>query len=350
MTYARLSDGPEEAIRAALGGDSAGLVVTTSGSTGAPREVLLGTDALRASAEATHARLSGPGRWLLALPPDRIAGAQVLLRSLIAETTPVVLPPGPFDAPSFATGASALVATTDPGVPLYTSLVPTQLHRLLATPEGLAALEPFSAVLVGGAPLGPADSRPTTIVETYGATETAGGCVYDGIPLEGVRVEVDDTGRISIGGAVVADGYADGDNASFGSRDGVRWFRSSDVGAWEAGSLRVMGRADDVIISGGYKVHPAVVERAILGLPGVDQAVVIGLPDSEWGTRVVALVVTAVGSASQTTRSIREALSGALPRFALPREVRSIRELPLLESGKIDRAAARAGALERETE
>jgi O-succinylbenzoic acid--CoA ligase len=173
--------------------------------------------------------------------------------------------------------------------------------------------------------------------------------VYDGIPLEDVRVKVDGTGRISIGGTVVADGYADGDDADFGSRDGVRWFRSSDVGAWKAGSLRVMGRADDVIISGGYKVHPAVVERAVLTLPGVDQAVVIGLPDPEWGTRVVALVVIAVGATPPTTRSLREALSGALPRFALPREVRSVRELPLLEGGKIDRAAARAGALERET-
>jgi O-succinylbenzoic acid--CoA ligase len=268
----------------------------------------------------------------------------VLIRSLLAGTTPVVLPPGPFDAPTFAAGVATLVATTDPGVALYTSLVPTQLHRLLATPIGLNALEAFAAVLVGGAPMGVFDTRPSSIVETYGATETAGGCVYNGIPLKGVLVEIDDTGRIRLGGTVIADGYADGDDACFSMRDDTRWFQTSDLGAWEGGSLRVLGRADDVIITGGYKVHPAVVEREILALPHIDQAVVIGLPDPEWGTRLVALVVVKAGAPVSTTPGIREALASELPPFALPREVRVVDSLPLLESGKIDREAARAGA------
>jgi len=344
VRYARLGDEPDAAIRAALRGGSAGLIVTTSGSTGTPREILIGTGSLLASAEASHARLSGPGRWLLALPPDRIAGVQVLIRSFIAGTTPVVLPSGRFDTPAFSTGTTTLVATTDPGVPLYTSLVPTQLHRLLATPTGIDALEAFTAVLIGGAPIGTPDARPTSIVETYGATETAGGCVYDGTALNGVGVEIDDTGRICLGGAVVADGYADGENGDFFVRDGIRWFRTSDLGVSENGSLSVLGRADDVINSGGYKVHPTVVERAMMRLPGVDQVAVVGVPDPEWGERIVALLVSAAGAPMPTTSEVREALAPDLPRFALPQEVRAIDRLPLLESGKIDRESARRNA------
>ncbi|MBN2177326.1 MAG: AMP-binding protein [Demequinaceae bacterium] len=347
MTYARLADGPESAVAEALHGDAAGLLVATSGSSGTPREVLLGTESLRASAEATHARLSGPGRWLLALPENRIAGAQVLVRSFLAETTPVRLVSGPFDPAAFASGVAALTATTDPGVPLYTSLVPTQLHRILASESCREDLDRFNAVLVGGAPLGlPREALPPSVIETYGATETAGGCVYDGIPLDGVQVEVDDSGRVTIGGMVIADGYADdadsdtdiGTGPGLFLRDDVRWYRTPDAGVWAGGSLAVVGRLDDVIVSGGFKVHPTTVETALLTLPGIEQAVVVGVPDSEWGERVVALVV---GSAVPTIERVRGDLLKTLPRFALPREIRPVGALPLLESGKIDRKAAR---------
>lgn len=344
MRHAYLRDDPDAAIRAALNGNSTGLIISTSGSTRFPHDVLLDTDCLRASAEACHARLSGPGRWLLALPPDRIAGAQVLIRSFIAGTTPVVLPPGRFDALAFAAGTAALVETTNPTLPLYTSLVPTQLHRLLATPAGTGALAAFAAVLVGGSPLGSLRVNASPIVETYGATETAGGCVYNGIPLKGVEVEIDAAGRICVGGAVVADGYADGEDEDFFVRDGVRWFRTSDLGTWKDGSLQVLGRADDVINSGGYKIHPALVERAMLSLPGVVQVVVVGVPDPEWVERIVALVVYAEGTPIPVTEEIRKILSADLPHFALPQEVRAVDRLPLLESGKIDRESARKGA------
>lgn len=298
----------------------------------------MGGAALRASAEASHARIGGPGRWLLALSTDRIAGAQVLARSSLSGLSPVVVPDGPFDADTFATEARRLASTTDPGVPLYVSLVPTQLHRLVASDVGRAALEPFAAVLVGGSSL-TAINRPRNVVETYGATESAGGCVYDGAPLDGVAVTIDADGRVEIGGPTLADGYADGDNSDFHERSGMRWFRTSDVGMWDGRRLEVSGRADDVIVTGAFKVHPSTVERAMAGLPGVHEVVVVGIPDDEWGTRVVALVVPTPGASAPSTEDTRAALA-ELPRFARPREVRQIGTIPLLASGKIDRMAA----------
>lgn len=340
MTYESLADGPETAIGRALRGDASGLRIATSGSSGTPRDVLLGTAALRASAEATHQRLSGPGRWLLALPTDRIAGTQVLVRSHLAGTTPVSLPPGSFEPDVFVSAAATLRETTDPGVPLYSSLVPTQLRRLLASSEARGCLEAFSAVLVGGAPLGGlVRNAPCAIVETYGATETAGGCVYDGKALDGVRAEVDDSGRIHIGGDVVADGYADGEDSDVYRRDDTRWYRTPDMGGLRKGKLAVFGRMDDVIISGGYKVHPEVVEAALISLPVIEQAAVVGVPDPEWGERVVALVVS-TEAAVPTAAQVRRSLSPLLPSFARPRELRSVSSLPLLKSGKIDRRAA----------
>lgn len=337
--YARLGHDPDAAVASVLSGDAGGLEVPTSGSSGQPRLVRIATSALLASAEAAHRRLSGPGRWLLALPADHIAGAQVLLRSALAETVPVRCAPGSFTPETFLAAAAALTDTTDAGTPLYASLVPTQLHRLLASPRAVDALEGFSAVLVGGAPLGIARRvLPSAIVETYGATETSGGCVYDRTPLNGVVVEVDGDGRIVVGGGVIADGYADGDDGAFQAKDGIRWYRTPDLGTFEGGTLTILGRADDVILTGGHKVNPADVEPALQALPNVDQAAVIGIPDPEWGSRVVAVIVPSQGT-PPTAAEVRVALAGSLPAYALPREIRVARSLPLLPSGKIDRAA-----------
>ncbi|UVS82271.1 o-succinylbenzoate--CoA ligase [Actinokineospora sp. UTMC 2448] len=314
-----------ERLRAVL--ESSGVwTVRTSGSTGTPKTVLLSASCLLASAHATHARLGGPGAWLLALPTDHIAGLQVQVRSLVAGTVPSVLT-GPFRGPSFVAAASAVPADG----PRYTSLVPTQLTRVLSWGgSALAALRSFDAVLVGGAALASpvldaAREAGVRVVTTYGMTETAGGCVYDGVPLDGVSVELVD-GVIRIGGPTVAIGYAD--SPPF---DG--WFTTSDLGEFVGGRLRVLGRADDVINTGGEKVAPASVEAVLLAQPGVREVCVVGVPDPEWGQRVAAAVV---GDLTETALSaVRTALGAA----AVPRRVAVVDALPEKDSGKVDRAA-----------
>lgn len=315
--------------------DDVAAVVTTTGSTGAPKGVLLPASALIASAEATRARLGPPGRWLLALPSHHVAGLQVLLRSARAGLPAVAMDlRAGFRPDAFA----ALV----PGV-AYTSLVPTQLVRLLdAGGAVLDALRGLTAVLLGGAAadaalLARAEQAGVPVVTTYGMSETCGGCVYDGRPLDGVTVTLDSDGRIRLGGSTVAAGYrgavSDGDRAAFGS-DG---FRTNDLGAWTAdGRLEVLGRADDVIVTGGENVAPAAVERALLAQAGVREACVVGVPDAEWGARVVAAVV----GDGLDGEALRRAVTPDLGRAA-PRAVTVVEGLPLRGIGKPDRAAVR---------
>lgn len=330
---------------AAVPGDVA-LVVTTSGSTGEPRAVLLDAAALRASAGATHDRLGGPGRWLLTLPLHHVAGAQVLVRSLLAGTTPVVVPAGGgFDPVAVA---SALAALPPAERPRYGSVVPTQLHRIVAcSPRDRRPWTDLDAILVGGAATAPALlSRALDaglrVVTTYGATETAGGCVYDGVPLAGVRVGTDDDGVVHLAGPTLARGYLgrpDLDAAVFVTREGRRWFRTGDLGEVTDGVLRVHGRADDVVVTGGVKVAPAAVEAVLAELPGVAQVCVVGVPDDEWGQRVVAVVVPAAGRPGPGLEEVRGVVRRTLGAAAAPRGVVLVQALPERGPGKVDRAA-----------
>ena len=321
--------------------DDVALVVPTSGSTGEPKGVLLPAAALRASAGATHERLGGPGRWLLALPPTHIAGLQVLVRSILADTEPVALPARAFHPAQLIAATAALGEGRR-----YTSLVPTQLRRVLDHGgEPLAALATYDAVLVGGAAAPPtlvAQSRDAgvRIVTTYGMSETSGGCVYDGVPLAGVGVDVQD-GIVRLSGPVLAAGYRlrpDLTRAAFA--DG--WFTTSDVGQLDGGRLSILGRADDMIVTGGEKVAPAAVEAALARHPSVAEVVVVGVPDPEWGQRVVA-VVRLNGKRVLALDEAREHVASVLPRPAAPRELRFVGVMPLLPSGKPDRAALVAG-------
>jgi O-succinylbenzoic acid--CoA ligase len=256
------------------------LVIETSGSTDAPKRVMLGTDALLASAAATSVALGGPGQWLLALPAHYIAGVQVLVRSIAAGTAPVVMPPGHFDPILFADTAALLTE------PLrYTSLVPVQLARLVDAAEldrrVLEALRRFTAILVGGQAVPPvlvdrAQGLGVHVVRTYGSSETAGGCVYDGVPIGNTRARItmiDGSAQLELSGSVLAEGYlGDPDRTAdrFISEHGVRWYRTGDLGEVnaETGRVTVLGRADNVIISGGEKVSLDAVERTVRSLPG----------------------------------------------------------------------------------
>ena len=333
--------------------DGIALVVETSGSTDAPKRVLLSADALRASAAATHDALDGPGHWLLALPAHYIAGAQVLVRSIVARTTPVVLDSEHFDPAAF-TAASARL---DPIAPRYTSLVPAQLARLVEAARGDAAiaeaLREFDRILLGGQAAHPelvvaADTLGLRVTRTYGSSETAGGCVYDGRPLDGVGVRLAD-GLVELSGPMLADGYL-GDPertaAAFTTDpDGTRWYHTSDLGDLaHDGVLRIRGRADDVIVSGGVKVALGEVERAIRGVPGFAEAVAVRVPDPQWGERVAVVALrTDAAAASGALMTLAAATDAArLPPAARPARLILAERMPLLASGKPDRRALEA--------
>lgn len=321
--------------------DDVAVVVPTSGSTGEPKGTMLTAAALRHSARATHERLGGPGQWLLALPVTHIAGLTVLVRSLEARTRPEVLDLyGGFDVAAFGAATTRL----QPGVRHYTALVPTQLRRLL---DAEADLSTYDAVLVGGAALpdelhARARDRDVRVVTTYGMSETCGGCVYDGEPLAGVDVSVGDDGLVRIGGPVVFAGYRlRPDLTAEALVDGRHV--TNDLGAWSPeGRLEVLGRSDDVIVSGGVNVPAAMVERVLAGHPDVAVCSVIGVPDAEWGERVVAVVQPVSGDRAPTVTDLRAFAAGRLEPAALPREVVLLGMLPVVASGKPDKAAVRS--------
>ncbi len=344
--------------------DPTALVVPTSGSTGSSKGVLLPAGALRASALATHRRLFGhgpprgrpapPPQWLLTLPAHHIAGLQVLLRALAAGTAPTVLDTTASFTPERFTDA---VGRLPPG-PRYVSLVPTQLRRVLDDPEATAALTTFTSVLVGGSATPPAlvDAAMAAgipLVRTYGMTETSAGCVYDGIPLDGLTVTTGPTGRaddpgrpgrIQLIGAVVARGYRGlpGHPAFFVDHDtGRRGFRTDDLGVLADGRWRILGRVDDVIVSGGANVAPAAVEATLSTVPGVGDVVVVGIPDPEWGELVVAVVVPAAGRPPEMN-ALRAAARERHGIAAAPRALILVADLPLRGPGKHDRSAVRA--------
>lgn len=346
------------------------LVLRTSGSTtGTGRLIAMSAAALVASARATHARLGGPGTWLLPLPAHHVAGLQILIRSLEAATEPVVVDTSSGFSPTALAEAlsSAPRSTGTAASRLYVSLVPTQLVRVLQDPQARRALAGADAVLLGGAAADPAllaraRGAGVTVVTTYGMSETGGGCVYNGRPLEGVEIAIqapdaEGAGRILISGPILAEDYLDTPSHSpagspgGGPDDGEGFHRSgarrvlatSDRGRLHPdGRLEVLGRLDDVIITGGVKVEPRHVEEALTGIDGVAEACVVGLPDEQWGSTVVAAVVLEPGRQPGGLRrrdgaALREVARARLDGAHAPKRVVVLEALPLRPSGKVDR-------------
>ncbi|MFT3797204.1 AMP-binding protein [Microbacterium sp.] len=337
------------------------VLVTTSGSTGYPKSVVLSRSALTASALATAARL-GEGAWLLALPPGYIAGVQVLVRALVSGHEPALLS-GAFSAGAFAAAASAMASSVGGNrIPAFTSLVPSQLQTVLDDPDAAGALGRFEAVLVGGQALPPplaerAVAAGARIVRTYGSSETAGGCVYDGTPLAGVGVRIV-AGEVQLSGPTLADGYLDGDgrvvaaprgddpghasDAAFTrDADGTRWYRTGDAGSFD-GVLRVTGRLDNVIVSGGVNISLDRVERVVRALPGLEGAVVVPASSTRWGQASVVVVPRSAAVAGALLDRIRAAVAAELGAPARPAALHVIDAIPHTASGKPDRAALRA--------
>jgi len=315
--------------------DDIALVVSTSGSTGTPKGAQLTAANLISSADATHQHLGGEGQWLLAMPAAYIAGLQVLVRSMVAGVEPEFL--------DLSRGFSVaeLAAKTHPladtGERCYTALTPLQLSKALATLDGIEALRRFTAVLVGGAATNPqilesARKLRINVVTTYGSSETSGGCVYDGRPIAGAKVRIRG-GRIYLGGPMVARGYRNLPGHEAFAEPG--WFATSDAGSLHDATLTVHGRLDNVIDSGGLKLHPEVLENVMLGVQGVTGACVVGVPDERFGQRICAAYAGSVG-----VEKLMEAFD-ELPRWQVPKELTHLAALPLLGPGKVDRAAVR---------
>ena len=376
------------------------LVVGTSGSTGTPKRTPLTARALAASAAATEqffgSNSDAASQWLLALPAHYIAGAQVLARSVLAGTAPViarsVIEPVHFSPEVFLQAVERMSSARR-----FISLVPTQLHKLLESADAdphlgaeiHEALGSFTGILLGGAPasadlLAYASALGLNTVTTYGSAETAGGCVYSGSVLPGVRVElvpeegmpaVPDiegkpaneesvqVGRIWISGAHLASGYI-GDAARtaehfFTAADGTRWYRTDDYGLLAPDSnencseprLQVLGRSDDVLISGGVKISARAVATVLEEHPAVREACVIGLPDARWGTAIAAAVTLvpsadAAATSTQNRPDLNEELSALLRARcaeklgapAAPKQLSILPDFPLTSTGKPDRA------------
>ena len=299
--------------------DDIGLIVQSSGSTGTPKRIEIPLSALKHSAISSSARLGGDGQWLLALPTNFIAGANVLFRSVMADTQPVMINTRvPFTTDAFIRGASLME-----GARRYTSLVPAQLSKLASAAEQdafvFSMLRKFDAILVGGQQPNWPDveglrSKGVNVVVSYGMTETSGGCIYDGVPLDGVSFRLTD-GVIELSGPVLAKGLG-------------HWFRTSDLGEVVDGKLHVLGRSDRVIVSGGIKVALDRVEQVARQIAGVQEVSAIAV-SSEWGESVGLLYV---GSPEAEFSSLVDAISIA----AKPKKVMRVDEIPLLSSGKPD--------------
>jgi O-succinylbenzoic acid--CoA ligase len=322
------------------------VVLATSGSTGPPKGAELTAAALMASATASLSRLGAAAgeRWLCCLPVHHISGLGVLVRSLLAGATPVIT-----DRADAGVLVREVQHTGTHGCS-YVSLVPTQLRRLL---DAGAPLAGFRGILLGGAAVPPgllaeAAATGARVVTTYGMTETCGGCVYDGEPLDRVRVACGADGRIRISGAVLFAGYRLAPAlTSAALEDG--WFVTSDLGDMQDGRLVVRGRADDVINSGGEKIVAGEVEHVLRGCPAVRDAVVVGTPDPDWGERVTAVVVAADGAVPPRLDEIRDYVRDRMPRYAAPQAMVLVAEIPMLASGKPDRQLIRDIAVRQST-
>ena len=386
--------------------ESIALVVGTSGSTGAPKQTALSVRALRASARATDRFFADypsigsskprrvvsedPAQWLLALPAHYVAGAQVLARSVLAGTTPVVAA-SVTDGVSFTPEVFLNTAERLNCARRFISLVPTQVHKLLEAAEAnpalgseiYDALGQFTGILLGGAPasaslLAAARELGLNVVTTYGSAETAGGCVYSGTALPGVRLRVvpedaglldssvagDATGagRIWLGGEHLASGYM-GDNARTASHffvdaDGCRWYRTDDYGSLTptapgapendgAPMLNIVGRSDDVIITGGVKVSARAVAAVLESHPAVREAAVMGIPDAHWGSALAAAITLRGASGAQsapdapraTCDMLREFCTDKLGAAGAPKFLRILADFPTASTGKPDRRA-----------
>lgn len=311
-------------------------VVATSGTTAEPRHVVLSRGAMEASARAVSESLAvvpEEDRWLACVPLHHIAGLAIVARGYFCETAVTVHPS--FDLSDVGAASSRCTLV---------SLVPTMLSRLLDAP---APLKEFRQILLGGGPLASSLLQRTadagaSIVTTYGLSETGGGCVHDGKPLSGVRISISEDGEILVKGDVVMSGYHHDLPASQAAFTSDCWLRTGDLGELgPGGRLEVIDRIKDIVITGGVNVSPTSVERVLSEHPMVREVCVAGMPDHEWGERVVAFIVPRLEADPPTLEDLRSFGSERLLAPELPRELRLVHSLPRSSSGKVIRRELR---------
>jgi o-succinylbenzoate---CoA ligase len=304
--------------------------VATSGSSGAPRGVVLTHAAVAASAAATSDRLGVDPqrhRWLACLPLAHVGGLSVVTRSVLTDTPLTVIPD--FDAQEVERIGRTGEAT-------HVSLVPTALGRLDPTV--------FVSILLGGA--APPGGLPPNVVTTYGMTETGSGVVYDGHPLDGVEVaigtggaETGAPGEILVRGPMLLRAYRDGTDPRVRGPDGTAgWLPTGDGGRLVDGVLEVDGRLAEVVVTGGEKVWPSAVEKVLATHPAVAEVAVWKRPDAEWGERVVAWVVPADPASPPTLAGLTDLATSELAPWAAPKELELVTALPRTPSGKVRRS------------
>lgn len=290
------------------------LVIATSGSTGLPKGVVLTHGNIVASAAASNQRLGtmSSDHWLACLPLSHMGGLSVITRAWHANCQLTVHPT--FEAPSVEAAARSGVTMT--------SLVSTALRRLDASL--------FRTILLGGSAA--PEYIPKNVVVTYGMTETGSGVVYDGVPLDGVEIHLTRDGEITLRAPMLFRCYRDGSNP----KDSGGWFLTGDIGEFSGdGRLVVHGRRGDLIITGGENVWPQHVEAVLALHPRINEVVVRGVADSEWGQRVVAWICTTDGAALALDEA-RDWVKKSLPAYCAPKAIYVVEELPRTTSGKID--------------
>lgn len=291
------------------------LVIATSGSTGSPKGVVLTHESVFASAKASSRALDvqSDDHWYSCLPLAHVGGLSVVTRSLLMGTQLTIAPR--FDADEFHKASHYCTLV---------SLVPTALlridHRI------------FRAILLGGSK--PPVNRPRNVIATYGMTETGSGVVYEGRPLDGVEIRIEDD-EVLVRSPMNMRCYRDGSS----SIDNAGWLHTGDIGSLDGqGLLQVKGRRGDVIVTGSEKVWPDSVENAISSIFEVGQYAVVGLPDPEWGERVV----LATTQHNSSLENVRELILQTLPNYCVPKEICVIDVMPQTALGKVRRSELRA--------
>ena len=299
--------------------DDVALVAATSGSAGEQKAAELTHDALRAAVLSSAERLGvgAADSWVCCLPVAHMGGMLVLLRHLILGADVEVQ--AHFDPVGLARSGAGC-----------TSVVPTMVARIHSAGE---TLRRFKVVLVGGAALAD-EMRSRPLVTTYGMTESCGGVVYDGRALDGVEVRIGDDDEIQLSGPTLMRGYRLSSSQPF-TEDG--WLRTQDAGEIGNGLLRVLGRLDDVVVTGGEKVWPQEVEEVLRAHQLVDDVAVVGRPDPEWGSAVTALVVPTDPAEPPSLDALREFAAERIAKFKAPRTIEIVDTIPRTPSGKIRR-------------